>query len=89
MNAAIGGLGGWGRQLVDSVLEDGRPKSECIRFTRAHPLIDIERAELEAVAEAASRGDPCPVTQEAVHGIALFEAMTKSAEGDGEPVEVA
>ena len=35
LNAAIVGMGGWGRQLVDAVLEDGRPKSERIRITRA------------------------------------------------------
>ena len=35
LNAAIVGLGVWGRQLVEAVLEDGRPKSEQFRFTRA------------------------------------------------------
>lgn len=35
MNAAIVGLGVWGRRLVDAVLEDGRPKSRRFRFTRA------------------------------------------------------
>jgi predicted dehydrogenase len=58
--------------------------------TRVYPLIDIERAELEAFAAAAAGGNPYPVTlEEAVHGIAVFEAVTKSVEGDGEQVEVA
>ena len=35
VNAAIVGLGMWGRQLVDAILEDGREKSERFRFTRA------------------------------------------------------
>ena len=35
LNAAIVGLGGWGRQLTDAVPEDGHPKSERIRFFRA------------------------------------------------------
>ena len=57
--------------------------------TRVYPLIDIERAELEAFAAAAAGGNPYPVTlEEAVHGIAVFEAVTKSVEGDGEQVEV-
>lgn len=35
INAAIIGLGRWGRRLVDSVQEDGNPKCGAIRFTRA------------------------------------------------------
>jgi predicted dehydrogenase len=35
LNAAIVGLGRWGRRLVDSVQQDGNPKGELIRFKRA------------------------------------------------------
>ena len=34
IDAAIVGLGRWGKRLVDSVQHCGRPKSEVIRFTR-------------------------------------------------------
>jgi len=34
LNAAIVGLGRWGRNLVNSVQTDGTPKGEAIRFTR-------------------------------------------------------
>lgn len=35
INAAIVGLGRWGRRLVDSVQEGGAPKGERIKFSRA------------------------------------------------------
>jgi predicted dehydrogenase len=35
LDVAIVGLGRWGRRLVDAVQEDGRPKGQLIRFTRA------------------------------------------------------
>ena len=58
--------------------------------TRVHPMVDIQLAELEAFAEATAGGDPYPVTpEEAVHGIAVFEAVAKSAERQGEVVDVA
>src|SRR5688500_11078101 len=35
LTAAIVGLGRWGKRLVDSVQQGGRPRGEAIRFTRA------------------------------------------------------
>ena len=35
LDAAIVGLGRWGQILVNSVQEEGRPKGEALRFTRA------------------------------------------------------
>jgi predicted dehydrogenase len=35
INAAIVGLGRWGKRLVDSVQQGGKPKGNAIRFTRA------------------------------------------------------
>ena len=35
LNAAIVGLGRWGKCLVDSVMEAGAPRGDVIRVTRA------------------------------------------------------
>jgi predicted dehydrogenase len=57
---------------------------ETIEF----PSIDMERAELEAFARAVAGGDPYSVTaEEALHGIAVFEAVARSVKS-GEWVAV-
>jgi predicted dehydrogenase len=61
------------RRLVVGHLEGERDQIEF-------PVVDIERAELEAFADAATGGAPYPVTaEEAIHGIAVFEAIAKGA----------
>lgn len=53
------------------------------------PAFDKERAELEAFAEAVAGRAAYPLTDaEAVHGIAVFEAIVRSA-AEGKPVDVA
>jgi predicted dehydrogenase len=48
------------------------------------PSIDMERAELEAFARAVGGGPPYLVTaEEALHGIAVFEAIARSAQDGG------
>ena len=54
-----------------------------------YPAIDIERAELEAFADAVEGGAPFPVgADQAIHGSAVFEAIIRSA-ATGQPVTVA
>jgi predicted dehydrogenase len=49
-------------------------------WAREFPPIDTERAELEAFAAAAAGGAAYPLPpEEAVHGVAVFEAMTLSS----------
>ena len=56
--------------------------------TRFEP-IDTERAELEAFADAVTGGPTYPLPlDEAIHGIAVFEAISRSAK-TGKPVDVA
>jgi predicted dehydrogenase len=58
---------------------------ETIEF----PSIDMERAELEAFARAVAGGEPYSVTaEEALHGVAVFEAVASSVKS-GEWVAVA
>lgn len=58
--------------------------------TRTYPQVDIERAELEAFAIAALGGEPYPLPpDQAVHGIAVHEAIVASAERNGDYVAVA
>jgi predicted dehydrogenase len=53
-----------------------------------YPPVDIERAELEAFADAVEGRARFPVTAtEAIHGAAVFEAILRSAAG-GQPVAV-
>jgi|SRR5579859_1240246 len=64
-------------------LEDAAPS------IRDFPVIDIERAELEAFADAVAGRASFPVSAEqAIHGAAVFEAIIRSA-ADGRPVAVA
>lgn len=53
------------------------------------PPIDLERAELEAFADAVAGGTSFPVcAADAIHGAAVFEAIIRSA-ASGQPVSVA
>ena len=57
--------------------------------TLEFPAVDIELAELDAFADAvAGRASYPVIPAQAVHGITVFEAVIKSAERDGERVEV-
>ena len=57
--------------------------------TRTYPATDIERAELEAFAIAAAGGAPYPLSSEdAIHNMAVFDAVLASAASDAERVEV-
>lgn len=52
------------------------------------PLFDGNKAELEAFGAAADGGDPYPITtDEMIHGVAVTEAIIKSA-GSNKPVKV-
>ena len=54
-----------------------------------YPALDIERAELEAFADAVEGRAPFPVSaDQAIHGAAVFEAIIRSAV-TGQPVTVA
>ena len=64
-------------------LDDAAPSS------REFPPVDIERAELEAFADAVMGRAAFPVSAEqAIHGAAVFEAILRSA-AEGRPVAVA
>ncbi len=57
--------------------------------TRRYPATDIERAELEAFAIAAAGGAPYPLSsQDAIHNMAVFDAVLASAANDAERVDV-
>jgi predicted dehydrogenase len=54
-----------------------------------YPQVDIERAELEAFADAVAGTAPYPVAvEDAIHGVAVMEAAIRSARSDGERVSV-
>ena len=58
--------------------------------TRRYEFLDVERAELEAFARAAGGGPAYPLSpDEAVHGVAVMEAVIASAARDGASVPVA
>jgi predicted dehydrogenase len=53
-------------------------------WTRDFSAVDIERAELAAFAAAAAGGPAYPLpVEEAIHGVAVFEAMIGAAESGG------
>ncbi|MBI2318175.1 MAG: Gfo/Idh/MocA family oxidoreductase [Betaproteobacteria bacterium] len=81
------GTGGWAHLLSERVLEtceaDGKVKR--VEF----PEVDIERAELEAFADAVAGTASYPVpVEEVIHGIAVFEAAMRSAKSGGERIAV-
>ncbi|MDB5415979.1 MAG: putative dehydrogenase [Rubritepida sp.] len=56
-----------------------RPR-EGKEWTKEFPVVDIERAELEAFAAAVAGGPAYPLPlEEAIHGVAVFEAMIGAA----------
>jgi predicted dehydrogenase len=64
-----------GFDTVTIAMRDGKSREE--KF----PPRDIERAELEAFAEAITGTRPFPVSaEEAVHGVGVLEAIGRSAE---------
>ena len=82
------GSKGWAHvrapEVMDVHLLEAEPE------TRTFPAVDIERAELEAFAAAVAGAAAYPITaDEAVHGVAVFEAIVASAARRGELVEVA
>lgn len=81
------GTRGWLHLLDHRVLDicdiDGK-----VRRTE-YPQVDIERAELEAFADAVAGTAAYPVpVAEAIHGVAVMEAAIRSAAGEGERVDV-
>lgn len=82
------GTEGWAHMRDHNVMDvaavGGKPKP------RTYPKVDVERAELEAFAEAAAGGAPYPLPlEQAVHGVAVLEAIIASAARQGEQVRVA
>lgn len=72
------GTHGWA-QLRDHNTMDVR-MVDALPTTTIYDTVDIERAELESFARACQGGDPYPVSlEEAVHGIAVQEAIIESA----------
>jgi len=81
------GSKGWAHvraaEVMDVHLLDAQPE------TRTLPAVDIERAELEAFAAAVAGRAAYPITaDEAVHGVAVFEAIVASAARQGDLVKV-
>ncbi|MFL1463764.1 Gfo/Idh/MocA family protein [Roseococcus sp. DSY-14] len=75
---ALFGSGGWaalhGHEHLTVATLEGEPA------TRAFEPVDIERAELEAFAAAVAGGPAYPLpVEEAIHGVAVFEAMIWAA----------
>lgn len=81
------GTGGWAemhsydRLFTCTVAPDGTPgKEEMVEYGP----FDMERAELEAFADACTGGPAYPLTPaEAVHGTAVLEAIIRGAESGG------
>lgn len=81
------GTRGWLHLLDHRILEicDIQGKVRRIEY----PPVDIERAELEAFADAVTGAATYPVpVEEAIHGVAVMEAAIRSAKNDGERVAV-
>jgi len=81
------GTGGWLHLLDQRNLEvcdiDGKVRRV------EYPPLDIERAELEAFADAVAGSAIYPVAvADAIHGVAVLEAAIRSARGGGERVAV-
>lgn len=79
------GTKGWAHMrdhhILDVSMADAAPE------TTTFPIIDAERAELEAFAAAAAGQAPYPVTlEEAVHGIAILEAVIASSSQAGREI---
>lgn len=75
---ALYGTAGWaalqGHESLTTCTLNGTPTE------RSFPVTDIERAELEAFAAAVAGGPAYPLpTDEAIHGVSVFEAMIGAA----------
>ncbi len=82
------GTEGWARIDEDGSMTvratDGQPR------TREFEKLDTCRSELEAFAAAVAGGDPYPLpTDQAIHGVAVLEAIVESAARDGGAVDLA
>jgi predicted dehydrogenase len=82
------GTKGWA-QLRDHHILDFCPAGQLQADTKLYPETDIERAELEAFAKACRGGAEYSVTlSEAVHGIAVQDAIIESAISNSTLLEV-
>ncbi|MBK5103838.1 MAG: Gfo/Idh/MocA family oxidoreductase [Burkholderiales bacterium] len=81
------GTRGWVHLLDHRILEICDIEGRVRRIE--YPQLDIERAELEAFADAIAGNAAYPVpVREAVHGVAVMEAAIRSAADDGSRVSV-
>lgn len=81
------GTRGW-LHLLDNRHMDIGDRDGNVRHVE-FPQVDIERAELEAFADAVAGMSTYPVpVHEAIHGIAVMDAAMRSAASDGERVAV-
>jgi len=81
------GTRGWLHLLEHRVLETCDIEGKVRRIE--YPQVDIERAELEAFADAVAGAAIYPVpVEDAIHGVAVMEAAIRSAGNDGERVGV-
>ena len=79
------GTRGWLHLLDHHILEICDVEGRVRRIE--YPQVDIERAELEAFADAVAGIEPYPVpVEEAVHGVAVMEAAIRSAQREGQSV---
>lgn len=84
---AVMGTKGWAELPTEHRLVVG--DLDRIVEDRTYESIDIEKAELETFARAIAGGAPFPVTAaQAVHGVAVHEAIARSAAEEGRWVEV-
>ena len=82
------GTRGWLHLLDHRILEICDIDGKVRRIE--YPQLDIERAELEAFADAIAGIATYPVpVDEAIHGVAVMEAAIRSAERGGERIAVA
>lgn len=85
------GSNGWAHMRDPSTIDVRRQggTGSTLDNTLDYPVVDIELAELEAFAHAISGNVPYPITSaQALHGIAVFEAVVRSVNRDGEVVNV-
>lgn len=81
------GTRGWLHLLDHRILEICDIEGKVRRIE--YPQVDIERAELEAFADAVAGVTPYPVAvADAIHGVAVMQAAIRSAKSGGERVGV-
>ncbi len=83
----IFGTKGWAQMQKNDELQlcfvDEKPQ------IRTYPAIDMQRAELEAFADAINGRTVFPVpTDQVVHGIAVQDALIASCQQDGAPIDI-